>query len=238
MIDVANTTDPDWGNGNALRAYPLMDDASAASVIPTWLLSDMHITVSDVYEKVFVSSAYFSDTIISIGVSGTYTEIREGEPVTVIRGLLTCTVTRDELEPYRTYSMDRISEDATGSVAFGEPPHDASPFKITVRKPEEAELIPAAVNRIPVPGVTAIVDRDHGLSATGIIDLSGNPEFRTYVNPEDPQEILVRLSDTYRDGTTSVCSAVPSKDRCGRTPVTSINGVHPDDTGLLKLRFV
>lgn len=231
MISPTHTISPEWQNENALRAYPLEDDAPAAAVLPTWLLSDVRVTCSRIYKKVYVSSAYVSDTLVSVAVSGVTGE--EGaQPV----GLLARTVTRDELEPLRAYSMDRMSAGASGSVAFGEVPPGTTPFRLTF-SPDEAPLVESAIVRAEAPGVAKIVDPYHGTETTGIVDLSGNSEFRTAVDRDDPQTIVFTLSDTYREITTSVCDATPSHDACGATPVKSINGVAPDENGTITLRF-
>ena len=96
--------------------------------------------------------------------------------------------------------------------------------------------------RVRAPGVTALVDPYHGTRATGIIDLSGNSEFRTSIGKKGQDDdllhtIVFTLADTYRDITTSVCDATPSRDACGETPVKSINGVTPDENGTITLRF-
>lgn len=247
MISPTHTVSPEWQNENALRAYPLEDDASAAAVLPAWFLSDMKVTCPPRYLKVFVSSAYLSDTLVSVGISG----MTSGGTVV---GLLARTVTRDELEPYRTYSMDRLSSDASGAIAFGEVPAGATPFRLTFSVKEvevepgvteyevDSPLVESAIVRVDVPGVSRIVDPYHGTEATGIIDLSGNSEFRTSIGKEgqddDPLHTIVfTLADTYRDITTSVCDATPSRDACGATPVKSINGVTPDENGTITLRF-
>jgi hypothetical protein len=242
MISPTHTISPEWQNENALRAYPIEDDAPAAAVLPAWFLSDMKVTCPSRYLKVFVSSAYLSDTLVSVGISG----MTSGG---IVVGLLARTVTRDELEPYRTYSMDRLSSDASGAIAFGEVPAGATPFRLTFSAKEvevepgvteyevDSPLVESAIVRVDVPGVSRIVDPYHGTEATGIIDLSGNSEFRTSVDPDAPQTIVFTLADTYRDITTSVCDATPSRDACGDTPVKSINGVTPDENGTITLRF-
>jgi len=230
MISTTHTVSPEWQNENALRAYPLEDDAPAASVLPAWFLSDLRVTCRADIARVYVSSAYLSETLVSVAVSG------DGGPGTAPVGLLSRTVTRDELEPFRTYSMDRLSDVASGAVAFGEIPAGADPFRFRF-KAGEAPVVEAAVVRVRAPGVTALVDPYHGTRATGIIDLSGNSEFRTSVDPDDPHTIVFTLADTYRDIATSVCDATPSRDACGATPVKSINGVTPDENGTITLRF-
>ena len=219
MISPTHTLSPEWQNENALRSYPLADDAPAAAVIPTWLIADLHITCADVYDTVYISSVYISPTLLSVGVSGC---AGANQPV----GLLTKTVTRDELEPFRAYGMDRISDTASGTVTFGEVPADAYPLKRTFT-PAEAPLVQSAIVRTETPGITKIVDPYHGTEATGIIDLSGNSEFRTAVDTNDQHTIVITLSDLYRDLTTSVCDAVPAFETCCATPVKSINGVTP-----------
>jgi hypothetical protein len=234
-----NTISPEWQNENALRAYPLADDSKAAELIPTWLLSDIRVTCSSEDGVVFVSSVYVSDTLVSVAVSLAETlppEEPGGSPRTVVTGLLARTVTRDALEPYRAYSMDRLSAVASGAVAFGEIPAGAGPFRMTFGA-DEAPLVEAAIVRAKAPGVTRISDQAHGTHATGIIDLSGNNEFRTSVDPKDPQTIVFTLSDIYRDIATSVCDATPSRDACGATPVRTINGVAPTADGTITLRF-
>jgi len=235
MIDHTQTPSPEWQNENALRAYPLLDDAPAAAVLPAWLLADLRITVSDAYGTVFLSSAYLSDTLVSFGISAT--KVENGTPKTI--GLLVKTVVRDTLQPFRTYGLDRLTDgSAAGSVTFGEIPADATGFKYAFG-PDEAPLSPSAVVRVTAPGVTSLVDPVYGSEIDGLVDLSGNSEFRTSVDPTDPtgQTILVTLADLYRDLTTSVCNLTPSFDACGRTPITSVNGVTPDANGVLTLKF-
>lgn len=231
MISPTHTVSPEWQNENALRAYPLEDDAPAAPSIPTWLISDLRVTCPPVYARVYVSSVYVSDTLVSVAVSG----IAAGEGSVPV-GLLARTVTRDELEPFRAYSMDRMSDGASGAVAFGEIPAGAAPLRMSFTA-DEAPVAEAAIVRAEAPGVTAIVDPYHGTRASGIIDLSGNSEFRTAVDKDDPHTIVFTLADVYRDATTSVCDATPSKDACGATPVRTINGVAPDENGTITLRF-
>lgn len=236
MMSPTHTISPEWQNENALRAYPLEDDAPAAAVLPAWLLSDIRVTCSRIYKKVYVSSAYVSDTLVSVAVSGT-TGAVGARPV----GLLARTVTRDELEPFRAYSMDRMSDGASGTVAFGEIPAGTTPFRMTFSA-GDAPLVEAAIVRAEAPGVTRIEDPAHGTAATGVIDLSGNSEFRTSIGKEgqdeDPSHTIVfALSDTYRDITTSVCDVTPTRDACGATPVRTINGVAPRENGTITLRF-
>jgi hypothetical protein len=216
-----HTISPEWMNENVLRAYPLEDDSPAAAALPAWLVADIRVTCPTEYPLVYISSAYLSDTLVSIAVSG-HTGTQGAAPV----GLLARTVTRDELEPFRTYSMDRMSAGASGTVAFGEIPPGTAPFRMTFSE-NEARIVEAAIVRTRAPGVTKIVDPYHGVEATGIIDLSGNSEFRTSVDPSDPHTIVFTLSDICRDTATSVCDATPSRDACGATPVRTINGVAP-----------
>lgn len=235
MNDTSHTILPEWHNENALRAYPLADDCKAAEILPAWLLADLRVTVDSAYDRVFVSSAYLSDTLVSLAVSGA-----EGENPPV--GLLARTVTRDELEPGRSYPMDSIDGRSCGVVTFGEIPSGADGFK-GVFTANEAPLAANAVVRVKSPGVTKIVDPVHGTEASGLIDLSGNSEFRTYLDQSDTagKTIVIELTDLYRDLTTSVCSASPSADNCGETPVLTINGVPPvtegDNAGTIYLRF-
>lgn len=229
MISPTHTISPEWQNENALRGYPLEDDAPAAALIPAWLISDIRVTCAADYDTVYVSSVYVSPTLLSVGISG---RIGSNPPV----GLLTRTVTRDELEPSRTYAMDRLTATASGSISFGEPPPDAAPVKLSFSA-DEAPIVQAVIVRTEKAGVTRIVDPYHGTEATGIIDLSGNSEFRTSVDPDDPHTIVITLADMYRDLTTSVCDAVPSFATCGRTPVKTVNGVAPNDSGVIFLKF-
>lgn len=229
MTSPTNTVSPEWQNENALRAYPLEDDCRAAAVLPAWLISDLRVTCPSRYTRVFVSSAYVSDTLVSVGISG-----RTSGGAVV--GLLARTVTRDELEPHRAYRMDRISGDASGAVSFGEVPPGTEPFRLAFSA-DEAPVLEAALVRAPAPGVSRVVDPYHGTAADGVIDLSGNSEFRTYVDPADPHAVVFRLADVYRDMATSVCDATPSHDACGDTPVRTINGVAPDGDGTITLEF-
>jgi hypothetical protein len=224
MISPTHTVSAEWQNENALRAYPLVDDCKAADVLPAWLLTDLRVTIDSTYEKVYVSSAYVSDTLVSVAVSG----VRSGREV----GLLAKTLTRDELEPYAAYSMDVLGS-ASGLVAFGEIPDFAS-FGLSFG-PDDAPLVESAVTHVRAPGVTKIVDAAFGAEATGIVDLSGNSEFRTYLDSDG--YVVVELVDMYRDLTTSVCNSTPSYSACGRTPVKTISGVAPDASGKITLRF-
>lgn len=224
MISPTHTVSAEWQNENALRAYPLVDDCRAAGVLPSWLVTDLRVTVDSSYDAVYVSGAYVSDTLVSVAVSG----VKDGKAT----GLLAKTLTRDELEPYAAYSMDAIGP-ATGLVAFGEIPRFAS-FDLSF-VPDEAPLAEAAVTRVRAPGVTKIVDAAFGSEVTGIVDLSGNAEFRTYLDSDG--FVVVELVDMYRDMTTSVCDSTPSYTACGRTPVKTISGVAPDADGKITLRF-
>lgn len=229
MNDPTNTISPEWHNENALRAYPLADDCRASEEIPSWLLVDLRVTAWSGYDKVFISSVYLSDTLVSVAVSGA-----EGDNPPV--GLLAKTVTRDELEPGSAYSMDSLDGTSCGTVAFGEIPTDAQPLRLLFDK-ETAPVMESVVTRVQASGVTKLVDPAHGTEASGLIDLSGNSEFRTYVDPTDPKTIVIELTDLYRDLTTSVCSASPSYDHCGDIPIRTINGVPPDADGTLHLKF-
>ncbi len=224
MISPTHTISAEWQNENALRAYPLVDDCRAAGILPSWLVTDLRVTVDSSYERIHVSSAYVSDTLVSVAVSG----VKGGRAV----GLLAKTLTRDELEPYAAYSMDAVGP-ASGLVAFGEIPDFASVNLAFA--PDDAPLVEAAVTRAKAPGVTKIVDTAYGSEATGIVDLSGNSEFRTYLGSDGC--IVVELVDMYRDMTTSICRSTPAYATCGRTPVKTISGVAPDADGKITLRF-
>lgn len=230
MISPTHTISPEWQNENALRAYPLEDDAPAASVIPPQLIADLRVSADTAYTHLFISNVYVSDTLVSLAISGVNAA---GDTV----GLLACTVTRDELEPFRAYSMSRLSDTANGVVAFGDI-RDILPCKHSFL-PLESRILASAVSRTRVPGVSKIIDPAHGAEASGIVDLSGNSEFRTYRDPTDAtgKTIIIALEDLYRELTTSVCSTEPSFDTCGETPVRTINGVAPTADGVLTLRF-
>lgn len=226
-VEPTNSISPEWGNSNTLRAFPLADDAPAASVIPTWLLADLHITVSAEYGDVFVSSVYLSPTLISVGISA----MRDGSA----EGILARTVAVDGLKPCTSYPMDSFGN-AAGAVAFGEGEPVAFPIK-HVFGPEDAPIAEGAIVRMAAPKVSCISDPVFGEKAEGLIDLSGNSEYYTRRDPEIREKVWVHLSEAYRAAVTSVCNSVPSLDSCGDVPVKTINGVEPTPEGNITIRF-
>lgn len=232
-----HTTSPEWYNENELRAFPLADDARGAARIPPACVVDMAVTVDGLFERVFLSSFYLSQTVVSLSVSGV-------DAGGVAHGLLTCTRTRDELAPYRTCGMDAVSDLACGVVVFGDlslpsvPDCAAGPLKLRL-SPDDGALHPAVVTRAETGWISRVVDDAHETSARGIVDLSGNPAFTTSLREiGDTRYVQIAAADGVAEQVASTCNTKPSLDACGMTPVKSINGVRPTPSGVITLRFI
>ena len=234
LVTETHTRAGEWYNENELRAYPFADDCGTG--VPTPVLADMNIVVSRAFASVHVSSLYLSAALVSVGVSGV-------DAAGASRGLLAATFRRDEVTPYAVRHMTALTPLARGVVVFGDltaPSADASsgPRRWTFDAASGA-LAPGVVTHIDAAWVDALTDPERYESATGVIDLSGNPDFTTRLRRDGSGAYVeIALNDGVLDRIASPCNSIPSFESCGAVPVKAINGVRPDAGGTSTLRFV
>lgn len=230
-----------YENVNALRSYPFACDGPIVSTsgfeLPTGTIVDLRMVVpADLPENgeaqiavsppasVKMTSLHVSESMISVcfrSESGGRSDA------------LSVTVTRETFKPYFPYRMEKLigSSDIGGVVTFGDILFPGSPETYFFN---DAEIATCCIAVAKPPALRSFVDRRSGESVSGDVDIS----FSGHIVAE-PSEGAFRLSlqNGSAEELMSECNDVNAGNACGATPISTINGVSPDEYGNIVLWF-
>lgn len=233
-VDMANAQ---FENANALRMYPFAENASLVDRqwrdLPRDAVVDVRLvvpsdsagrTVSARLRSVHLSQAMVSACFVAgFNESGTWRTT----------GALSATVAAANLSPYTPVRLERLagSCDIGGVVTFGDVELPGSPETYFL---DGASVHPCCVASARPCGLRRIVDQRSGEALSGDVDIA----FSNYVSvSRDGGAFTLSLDDGAADELASDCAKASGPDSCGATPITSINGVRPDEDGNIVLWF-
>ena len=228
-------------NVNSLRSYPFEDGGALASrdgkVLPHDVIVDMHVVVPASFRKmsgsdgaqgvtmpvVRMKSVHMSQSMVSACFVSSDGNKKDAVSVTVSRG---------NFVPYMPYRLEKLagSSNIGGIVTFGNFEFPGRPETYFL----DAKVHPCCVSALNPPGLTRFVDLRSGDSVSGDAEMS----FSGYIGSRmDGKSFELSLESGAAEDLVSDCVKSAGADACGATPISSINGVRPDEDGNIVLWF-
>jgi len=225
------TTSPgviQFENANEGRSYPFEDNSVLESddgkVLPDEVIADMHLVVPKGMDA-RLSSVYISENMVSLCV------VAEGQSGSAA---LSVVVKVSAFKPYVPYRLEKLtgSEDVGGVVTFGQ--IDFAGCAGSYRFGNRVHVAEGAVSRYTPARLRRIVDQRTGKYVSGDVTL----EFPSYIEVEKSEDgVRLSLAEGANDRLLSKCDRTVVSNPCGSTPITSINGVLPDEEKRIVLWF-
>lgn len=229
------TINVDWLNQNALRNYPILDGASRASagsaVLPNGLIVDLSMPVpigSVEPGELFIQKVYG----FSAGVVVALASIRDPSIT-----LASASVFLDQHTANKSYPLvgsDSLSgvtgritigtQEALASTALGQFDFTSTPLNT---------VLVASVTRPLLRGLTGIVVQDSSGAVSDV--LTGNVRIQAGTNvtvtaDTNTNSVVINSGLTAASSTEEECGCNDSQEAT-QAPITSINGVFPDQNG-------
>lgn len=220
-------------NENEGRAYPLAEQATRLSnaqvKLPDDLMVDLSLMVPTTHTGIYVSSVNLTAGLISIGIASTTS------------GILIGTYERAAIVAYRALPLSALVDGVSGWIVFGpnllqSTDYGYYRFSSAIQSGVEERVI----HHIQPTGVMRFLSYTGrpGEAATGVVRFIGNSNFKIAESPTLPGEGLqIALDPAVAQVMAGPCIDAASKDTCGTPPIRTINGVSPDITGKITIRF-
>jgi len=219
-----------WYNENGGRAYPLAEQSTQVSnagrSLPDDILVDFGLMVPPGYTDVYLSSIKVTPTLITLGISS---------PTS---GLFVGTYAASAVEPYTAYPLTGLVDNVSGWVVFGN--HntvvsDDYRFASATQSGIEARAL-RVVDVLPVSKLLRLGGNPTQL-VEQLVQLVGGQGVVVEIDSVDDQKIIVKLDPDMEHLFVGPCNEVSRTEVCGVPPMTSLNGVCPDATGKITIRF-
>lgn len=224
-----------FNNAAAASAYPFMGRCSLVDLtgqtLPQWLVVDIGLTLPEGLQDPYLHSAYVGSSLLSAVIACS------GVPV------LVASAARRADEETVTTAMRPLVAGASGSIVFGNAPAAVSAegrYTYGESLADNAMFMPSLVRvarAIPVSefyrGTSA--QSTYASRASGAITLAGQGGLVVETDSVVPNNLIVRLTGDY-ENYLSVCDRQPAESDA--TPISSLNGVPPDNDGVLTIRIV
>ena len=222
----------DWCNENEERQYPLEESATGldnrAINLPADILADLHIMVPYIYRNAYLSSAWVTDSLIGVSVA------HASAP------LSSAVVGRAAYTPGTAVPLVPAVVDAgvAGWVVFGH--YRGAPGRWLFNTSAQSGLALRTVKPMTAPPITAF--RKYGGNetrfASGIVRLSAAGYLSVYPHETLSNTIVFDLISADAAALfAGPCAETAGLDKCQVPPLRNINGVGPDDTGKITIRF-
>jgi hypothetical protein len=210
----------DWYNENDFRAYPIREDSLKIDVdgklFPDDIISDIAVSVPRDLEDVHLSMVSITPTLVSVSVAASGS------------GILAVTLPRTD--PYVPQVLTPIVEDVSGFVVFGQG-LDSITGPVTYKFDETAAPLESRAvrvfDRIPVTSIRRI-GSSGDLQDIVNLEVSNNMRVRLEDNT-----IYLSLAEDVREDFVGPCDAGSTLGGCGVPPIRAINGVTPNDDGII-----
>lgn len=219
----------DWFNENEARAYPVREDASCRDdygrVLPRDIIADLGMVLPRDIAGIRLTSVYVSPQIVAVAVGSD------------AGGLLVGTYARASVRPYVAYPLQPLLSDCSGWIVFG-----AHAAKATERfrfsTAAQAQLEERTFRIVTPPGVSRFhrEGNDAAIYAEGIVKLTGSADIVIARDPLVAQTVVVSLNPAKASAYAEACMQ-PATKAGGAPAIRRINGVGPDNNGVLTLRF-
>lgn len=220
-----SVSQPQWESGNASVRFPFADDAGPADY-PYDAIVDACIVVphegAPSGETVCIGCLHIGPGMVSVMVYA------DDDPI------LSCNVTFARFEPFSPVVMTPVRPGCSGIISFGDISRLVS-HPVTVRT--RVRLADSAVVRPVVGRLRRFVQPERGEEATGVVGIEV-PDGVGISMSEDghTSTMLFSLSDNAKETVMIRCNPAESIATMP-VPISSINGVHPDDSGRLAIVF-
>ncbi len=249
MADYVDHGLAQFENVNALRGYPFESDVQLVSrdgrTLSRDVVVDVHLVVPHPFERpvarqddsdewddvdemplpvVRMSSIHLSPKMVSVCFVAS---------VGGVSHALAATVETSSLVPYSPVRLEKLygEEDIGGLVTFGD--IDLPGFPETYRF-DDAVVLPCCVAVVRPTPLRKFTDLRSGDTVSG----DSKIVFSSYVKAyRDGRKFTLRLADGAADVLASECAAADGYESCGATPITTINGISPDEHGNIVLWF-
>jgi hypothetical protein len=229
---MTTTANMQWCNENEGRHYPLSDTATlldnSGRALPTDIIADLHVSVAPAYRDAFISSVWITPTLLGVSISH------------ASGALAAVTVDRTVYRPYTAVPLEPMPglRTLSGWIVFGN-------YRYTVRQRwafagiQQSGLACRAMKLVTPPGITSVtkLGTQTTLTVDGWVRLSGSGYLTLKPHETDTQRIVIELAEEARPLFVGPCVTYPERGACGAPPLRMINGVCPDESGVITLRF-
>jgi hypothetical protein len=243
---------PDWYAGNATRAYPLDDAATARDdaglELPPQVLVDCRVRFPLALGRfAYVGGLTVGPNIVTAVLLATADAGRPpaGTPAGGSGTPLGAVSLPTPVVPFRHYPIQPMADGVGGWLVFG--PGIDEPYSGRFTAPIQSLLLPrvaSAYSPLPVPTLGKLgVDPP----LTGVIQLLGATDLEVVQDTREVgggivDAIIIRLVDSLNRNVFGLyagpCAGRPESGTCPRPAVESINGVAPDCDGDLTIEFL
>jgi hypothetical protein len=219
-----------WYNENEQRAYPIAEDAlrvdDSGQQLPDDILVDVGLLLTEAHDQPYVSSLRLTSRFITIGISTSGT------------GLFAGTYLRSDIEPYKSYPLTALVDDAAGWIAFGNKRVTGTEdYRFSSAVQSRLEL--RTVHLMEPPAVTRFTKYGgrQDRYVDGIVQLEAGQGVEIVQDDTNPQKIIIRLTEEMKTVMVGPCNEQADKETCGVPPIREIDGVCPDENGRITIRF-
>lgn len=249
------TVFPGWQNANEGRAFPVHDEATkvdrAGILLPDDILVDAKIRIPrSLGQSVYIGSVGVTPALVSVSLVATEDAPFGGSSSSGASDQAVAVVTaRRPVELYRTVAIQALQRGVGGWVTFGSGVNELSEFSAVFDSAEASLLAEGAASAYGDRPVESLQKEGSSTILQGEIALAGQAaviRIRRVVRRVDgelkemiaigldPSVDLASLLDRF----SRPCNRRPSEGTCPGTPLTSINGVTPDEDGNIGLRLI
>ena len=234
------TSNAQFENLNGLRKYPFAESASIAGKdgkeFPLDVVVDLHLFVRSDMQRPssgFVVSGKPVARLISAHLSQSMVSVCFSSVCGNYKDFLSVTVARERFEPYVPYRLEVLSgsEDSGGIVTFGDIDFPGTQETYFF---DDAEISPFCISASMPAALRSVIDPRSGSRISGDVNI----RFSGYVVSEkNGNSFKLSLEDGAGSELASECAIATGPEVCGATPISSINGVFPDEEGNIVLWF-
>ena len=243
-----------WENENSLRSFPFMEDTCLVDDngkrLPDGIISDISVYSQNKYgygvsSKIRVSCVYLGKELVSVSL------------VDKNSGILSITLTKEDLEPWRPYMLTPLAPGWAGYITFADFLWPDTPQTYYFSRwqdedkehgipPPQAVLDPHSIFGVGGPRVEKFLDTATNQEATGFVE---------FVFPNIISRKIIRMNELdhrngywvyldlkNNDALKGPCDVLSTQSKlgnvCGVPLVSSLAGVRPDANGNIMLRFI
>jgi hypothetical protein len=242
----------DWYAGNATRAYPLDDAATARDdaglELPPQILVDCRVRFPlDLGQFAYLGGVTVGPAIVTAILMAAPDSVRPPADVppygTPLQPLGAVSLPRPVV-PNRHYPIQPLADGVGGWIVFGRGIDEFYSGRFST--PAQSLLLPrvaSAYHPLPIPTLGKLGLAD---ALTGVVQLLGGTDLEVVqdlrtINGAEVSAVIMRLTDSLNRNVyqfyTGPCDGRPESQSCGTPVLESINSVSPDCNGNLTIDF-
>lgn len=218
-----------WYNENSGRAYPLREDVTAIDdtgiQLPTDVILDMGLRVPATYPAPILHSIDITGNLVGVTICDA-----SGSGLFALAG---GGILRSELEPYKAYPLQGMVDNVTGWIVFGD---NLSVGSYRFSTPEQAAIEQRAVRVTDIPPITRFkkLGGNTSVYVDKLVSVLGRAGL---VIERDDNKLILSLEPSIAADFLGPCNNLLIGDLCNLSAIRKLNGVGPDDTGRITLKF-